>query len=152
MNFPTLLESMALLIRWISTVPGNAYNSGTFVQRSIDLHAFFMQSLALWMFVACDEDGKPMVKPDYDITLTNPLITSQRNLYEAAEQRVLFKGWELDYRIGLEEFSVTRKGPAAYSFVYTRHCEVQTINDFTYKFSGCLTPTASAITNWNLNP
>ena len=52
---------------------------------------FIKQPLALWMFVPCDEDGN--VIPDKE----NHFTRKELDYWEQAEERCLFKGFEVDY-------------------------------------------------------
>ena len=61
---------------------------------------FYSQPLALWMFVPCGEDGKPLkfpIRADYDDhDLGVSLYSIKHSEFEAAQRCVLFEGWEVE--------------------------------------------------------
>ena len=123
---------------------------------------FYSQPLALWMFVPCGEDGEPIVKPEapeqpYD---EDTDVYFQYTIYlkrwEAAEQRVMFEGWELSRRRG-GAIEVWRKGEKSNQLLtfdggklVTYNCE--TIEDLVHrlKHDNILTPTQSAKKQLNI--
>ena len=117
MNFPTYLENSIHLSekhdrQLEKIVSGNAQHVyiGDKLHIAYQEHErraalsrnLYSQSLALWMFVPCDAEGKPMLKPFEgsvgfdDSWLKGEDFLTYVNRYEAAEKRVLFAGWEFD--------------------------------------------------------
>lgn len=124
MKFPTLLERLITLkSTWIindNVPPANLFSSWNYAVS--DLITFYSQPLALWMFVPCGEDGKPLSKPvEYEIWLNKGLrqatkiyghlsrdISPRCSAYQAAEQRVLFEGWVLTQNTGIKRLRKDR--------------------------------------------
>lgn len=161
-HFPTLLECLIqsqLNPQRIEAWVGRHFNHITDVNALI---AFYSQPLALWMFVPCGEDGEPIVKPEapeqpYD---EDTDVYFQYTIYlkrwEAAEQRVMFEGWELSRRRG-GAIEVWRKGEKSNQLLtfdggklVTYNCE--TIEDLVHrlKHDNILTPTQSAKKQLNI--
>ncbi|AQX00453.1 hypothetical protein [Elizabethkingia anophelis] len=63
---------------------------------------FLKQSLALWMFVPCDENNVPLEEPIYSITNYGASpeafkrFEEDRKKFEQAKKRVLFEGFEIE--------------------------------------------------------
>lgn len=62
---------------------------------------FLSQKLELWMFVACDENGKPLAKPkNYDawvrkeLNVPYDLDLSKYEQFETAQSKVIFEGFD----------------------------------------------------------
>ena len=92
------------------------------------------QPINLGQFVPCDEDGKPMEKPEDYIPDYDPEIQ-----YQQAESRVIFKGFEVD---SIEQEAIYLKGPIEINF---------TSRDVTIEGEGCSTfKTLSDLTQFNL--
>jgi len=63
------------------------------IYRDINTYACLLsKKLELGMFVPCDEDGKPMEEPSSDMSIR---AINYREQYQKAQERVLFKGFEL---------------------------------------------------------
>jgi len=133
MKFPTLLEALKKeRSTWTindTVTPEDLFSAWNYSVSA--LINFYSQSLALWMFVPCGEDGKPLKKPYEGMfevkggtpktaacTLLNPCeaavdgaryyhkgkYNAAAKAYQAAEQRVLFEGW------GVEVFEADEHG------------------------------------------
>ncbi len=115
MSFPTLLECIKLGAAQISeTILKNANvsysNAGLWIKFMRTIVSFYSQSLAIWMFIAVDSEGKPMKEPK----LSDPEWKQPHGVYfdqqkaidfslaqeefTKASKRVLFLGWEMEYR------------------------------------------------------
>lgn len=161
MKFPTLLE--ALKIIEIDPHIREAWVNRYFlhIQSVNALVAFYSQPLALWMFVACNEEGEPMMKPlhsdpkysleNFDETKPVPWAVDCTKYNEAID-RVLFSGWESISNHGLKTI-VSNTGQTITFFdedLTIRDSESElsleqiAIDKFVNHFD--LTPTQSALT------
>lgn len=117
-HFPTLLEyslSEKSRIQELADKRGDEFISherlDAMIRRSFwAAITFYSRPLALWMFVPCGEDGKPLSEPVvYHQYICGQLNESEHptwikwcRAYQAAQSRVLFEGWEYvqDYTEG----------------------------------------------------
>ncbi|MBG0514076.1 hypothetical protein [Elizabethkingia meningoseptica] len=73
----------------------NPYNErdydNDFICEVVEYAKFLKQPLALWMFVPCDENNVPLMKPDY----LGGETSKRWNDYDYAKSRVLFEGFRI---------------------------------------------------------
>jgi len=112
---PTLLEYLEKIgeIEWIHEVefPAPVVWLRRYQILVAAAIAFFSQPLALWMFIPCSEDGKPMEKPiGWDYFARNGAEDAAKYFgngnavkmeaclaYQSALDRVVFEGWEYSH-------------------------------------------------------
>ena len=145
-HFPTLLESLVNLISaWVvddEAGPVNWFSAKmTLIAEVVN---FYAQPLALHMFIPCGEDGEPLTKPDYDITLTNPQTTRRRQEWEAAQERMLFEGWEIVEEVNDGEY-VLKLTTGTRLIAIPGNRFPKTIDKFLNNYGTDVTPTQSAI-------
>ena len=139
MKFPTLLEALDLIHldpQIVEAWKGRQHDHIVSINK---LKYFYSQPLALWMFVPCGEDGKPMVKPSkYDAWALNE--------YHVKKKRVLFKGWKHKSSSGLRTI-VSDKGQSITFFE-----EDLTIRDGYSEISDEKIVIAKFVTHYDLTP
>ena len=84
-------------------ISGTDQIDGVLLQSIINYTDFITQKPELWMFVPCDKDGKPLEKPKEpsENCVSNWMFDIYRRdclIYEEAEKRVIFEGWEISPR------------------------------------------------------
>jgi len=88
-----VLHYQNLSVQEITEILGNKYHAR--LPMFYEHYAKFLKLLLeLWMFVPCDEDGKPMEEPSSDMSIR---AINYREQYQKAQERVLFKGDDLGF-------------------------------------------------------
>ena len=115
MKFPTLLECLKTVPSLITQDCGGYEED--YMALSEKAIEFYSQPLALWMFITCSEDGKPMSKPihsdpkysleNFDATKPVPWAVDCTKYNEAVD-RVLFEGWVLTQNTGIKRLRKDR--------------------------------------------
>ena len=174
MKFPTLLEAIGIILRNQSEADPFDPNHKAYFFDVTRAYAFYSQSLALWMFVPCGEDGKPIDKPEwYDKIIApetrpddldelySPEWSEEMQAYKSAQSRVLFEGWDIDvydsdgvgfladltHIAGATELHLRTGGGCKFNHESISN---PTIDKLTNAGGFCLTPTQTAITILNL--
>ncbi|NOQ49530.1 MAG: hypothetical protein GQ553_02560 [Nitrosomonadaceae bacterium] len=163
--FPTLLEYSthhAKELRSVFELAGNP-NYTAFADTIERGNDFFSQPLALWMFVPCGEDGKPMDKlTKQDYALAGGMATHKERqefddyleYYQAAEQRVLFEGWQIagfkSDDLGWSATAWNFRWNVRVNFESTGTMERRNIDQYLHNSEILLTPTQSAKDQLNI--
>jgi len=169
MNFPTLLECIQArqakyeseASKQAKSTVWNAYD--LLVRYTADIKAiceFYSQPLALWMFIPCGEDGMPLKRPVDNSNNHDEWCAYEclRQEYQAAEQRVLFEGWELKGNRSAAMYAV-KSGDVSIGFYAdgdvivsdmntSPNYVVKSVDEFASRVN--LTPTQSSINQLNL--
>lgn len=95
---------------------------------------FLKQTLALWMFVPCDEDGNVLELPTKENSFNTIDHENRMIEYQQAKKRCLFEDFEMDNSF------VTHKSHN--SFFYPTSCLHEKTIEYLVKYNLELTPTA----------
>lgn len=113
---------------------------------------FYPQNVALFQFIPCDSDGKPIKHPeasDYIDSANGPIDYANASTeYCDALDRVLFKGWEIDSHHIADGYELKNEGQGRRFFLWLNEkfkSQRPCVDEFIYKLNPIPTDSATSL-------